>query len=634
MFRNYLNLPEQLTQVYLNKYTVVLLIILIKLLLLQSTLVKNLSKELLNDSICNDDSIQPVLNTMHNMIIDNVQKMQTSGILAILLLLHALKHIAIFVVDLFLGTYLCLLNAFLKGTTDFALDSTESVIRAVNITVVAATNEIEEGLLGISSVLNDMVTGFNSIVGMFSGKKPDVDKYRNMISLSLGDLKDKIMIPGDVLTKIDEFRETSLDGVEKLDNGTQMIVASPFEKMIKGLDSMRENYDFAGTTPPEVINYREVCLKEMEKLKDVQTDLVEVVEKISKWIFIGLLLAMVGSIMYVSFIQWRKWKRMEQFIHDDRYAVVNNSEISLRNKFNIYDNFLLYTLEKRLHFNMNGKVIWILSYMFSKIAQNVFFFGMMGVISVILQFVLVNSVQSSLNNHNQISTYNNITISDPFSAATYIKDMNNYINETQNNVNQELFGNIKEVSVSLNTTIVTFLDDLNSTLQTIFGSTPLSKPITTIVYCTLGRKLEKVESGLTWMNDNLNIEIPLLSKNMQDDLTAFDFTQTNRVIIDKANDLLEMYKNGIWLELYISLGMLGGWLVQVLFGVMILVVRYYFGESFTDEVEEEKRLEISNPYELTEKEKQEYGYPLSNPREISRQLIYSSSSYYPSVTDR
>lgn len=61
------------------------------------------------------------------------------------------------------------------------------------------------------------------------------------------------------------------------------------------------------------------------------------------------------------------------------------------------------------------------------------------------------------------------------SASTiYLRDMNTYIDDTQDKLNQELFSGIKEISVSLNSTIVEFLDKLNETLSDIFGSTPLA----------------------------------------------------------------------------------------------------------------------------------------------------------------
>ena len=205
---------------------------------------------------------------------------------------------------------------------------------------------------------------------MFTGSKPDPTQYQNKINITLGDLKSKIMIPSEVLTKLDNFKNSSLYGISQLGNGTQTIVSTPFELAIKKLNTMKLSYNFT-TGAPSPINFREECLKDMSKLKDVQTDLAKLVEKISKWLFIGLVLAMVGSILYVSYIQWRHWRRMDKFISETGI----DKEVQFRNQYNIYNNFLIYTIVKRMGIELNERTIWMLSFMFSKISRNVFFWN-------------------------------------------------------------------------------------------------------------------------------------------------------------------------------------------------------------------------------------------------------------------
>lgn len=176
------------------------------------------------------------------------------------------------------------------------------------------------------------------------------------------------MIPGDVLDKIDKARNVSFDGLSKLDNGTQTLVATPFDKVVQKLNVMKDNYNFRNSTPSP-LNYKQECLKDMNKLQQVQSDLVEVVENVSKIIFIGLIIAMALSIIYVAFIQWREWKRMDQFIYEEQIS----TDIEFRNRFNVYNNDVLYIIEKRMGYYMNEKMIWMFSYLFSKAARIVFF---------------------------------------------------------------------------------------------------------------------------------------------------------------------------------------------------------------------------------------------------------------------
>ncbi|RCK56031.1 Plasma membrane fusion protein PRM1 [Candida viswanathii] len=628
MFRNYLNLAEILSQTYLNKYAILLLLILIRLVILENSLVSNLSLELLDKSVCYNGEVQLVLNTVHRMVVNNLQTLEQSGLISIILFLKALKQIALFVIELFLGTYVCLLNAVLRGTTEFALDASEGVIQAVNATVVSATNDIESALQGLSQFLNDIVTGVSTLARLFTGNLSQPTEYQNQINITLGELKDKIVIPGSVIDKIEDVRNTSLGGLSTLDNGTQTLVSAPFDLIVNKLNVMRDNFTFKNTAPSP-LNFTEECLKDMNKLEEIQRELVRLVQVVSRWIFIGLLCGMVASMLYVGFVQWREWRRMDKFIHEQEIA----QEVQFRNQHNIYNNVILYTIEKRMGYKINERFLWMFSYLFSKAARNVFFFGLMGVISVVLQFILINAVQKSLNNHiDDFAAAGNDTSG---SVSTYIREMNTYINDTQTGMNDELFGNIKETSMSLNSTIVDFIDSLNETLTDIFGSTPFSGAVDTVVYCTIGRKLEKIESGLTWMNDNLNIDLPLFDGDFQKDLAEIKFLQPQSVL-NKVDKLIDVYKRSIWLELYISLGLLGLWLLQVLIGALIVGIRTWNARRRSDDDTSnsityiQRDVRISSPHELSEKQKQEYGYPLSNPYTMQK-YITSSSSCYPST---
>ena len=54
----------------------------------------------------------------------------------------------------------------------------------------------------------------------------------------------------------------------------------------------------------------------------------------------------------------------------------------------------------------------------------------MGVVSVVAQYILLNSVQSSMNNH--IKSFDITSNSTSMSASTiYLRDMNTYIDDTQ-----------------------------------------------------------------------------------------------------------------------------------------------------------------------------------------------------------
>ncbi|KAI5964597.1 PRM1 [Candida pseudojiufengensis] len=618
MIRNYLNFTEVSTQIYLNQYTILLFLILVKLILLRNSLINTISKQVIDTSICDEDNIQPLLNGIHNMIIENLTKLKYTGIVFIILIIKTIKALTIFYIDILLGTYICLLNAIVKGTTEVAFDTGETVIRTVNVTIVEATNEIEEGLQGLSKFINDLVTGFNAIKSFFTnGKSADEGKkYEQKINITLGNLKDKIAIPGTVLEKIDNAKNISMKGINDLNNETQTLIDTPFNLIIKKLDNVKLSNSSANITI-EPINVRSSCLKTVDEVQDTQDKLVKLVKIVSKYLFIGMILIIIGSIAYALYIESRRWKRSTNFIRDTDQT----NEIGFRNQHNIYNNAILYTIIKKMGFNLNSKVIWSISYMTNKFTLNVLMFGLLGILTVILQYILIKYVSSEISNQmkeiDKKQIVSNIT-------SNYIKSMNNYINTTEINLNEELFGEIKETSTKINNTISEFVDNLDFAISEIFGKSFIYDAINTVVYCTIGRKLEKIEKGCNWLNENLKINLPLISKNLEKDIKNIKFLNSN-YYLKKLKSIIEFYYKSLKIELIINLCFLLCWILQFIIGLLIL----FFKQSKSDiENINLKIFRISSPKPLNEKQKKEYQYPLSDPLLI-KNFPQTSSSVYP-----
>ncbi|EDK42729.1 hypothetical protein LELG_00907 [Lodderomyces elongisporus NRRL YB-4239] len=649
MLRNYLDLPEILSQVYLNQYTILLVLVVVKLILLKESLIDAISKQIINDATCNDDNLQHILNGVHDAILKNIDKLQYSGIVFVVLILKTIRELTSFFIDLLLGTYVCLLTAVVVGTTEFAFDASESIIQAVNVTVVAAADEIEDGLRGLSNFINDLVTGFNAIRTFFTGSAStsDADLYRDRINLSLGNLKDKISIPSTVLMDIQNARNFSMNELENLNNETQSLVNSPFNLVINKLDAIKleiNRYDNSSLQP---IQIRDACLQTVNRVQDSQTVLIKVVENVSKWFLIVLAIIIACSLAYAFYIELRRWKRLSEFINEGDVA---DSEVGYRNEHNIYDNALLYTMIKRFGISVNERVIWVISYMSSKMAGIVFAFGIIGIISAVLQLLMIYFVQQAVDD--EISTMNNSNENFEM-ASSYIRSMNNYINTTQSSINDELFGDIIDTSTKVNNTIAEFVDNLDSAVHSIFGESIIASAVNTVVYCTIGRKLEKIEAGCNWLAENVKIDIPEVPSEILRELQNISFLQPQN-LMENFKPILDLYRNSVHLELLISLIFLAVWALQLIIGLMILLARQGINASgaggaggaggtgdaegcdnYTDNkvilMRRVTPLQIGSPHSLTEKERQLYQFPISKPR-FDRSSDTLSSFYPPTST--
>ncbi|CAD1808684.1 putative integral membrane protein [Candida parapsilosis] len=634
MQRNYLDFFEKSSQIYLNQCTILLFVIIVKILLLRNSLINTISKQLIDESACNDETIQPALNALHNMMFDNIAKLQYSGIVFIVLIIKTIRALTIFYIDLFLGTYVCLLNAVAKGTTEFAFDVTKSVIQMVNVTIVEATNGIEEGLQGLSTLLNDVSTGFDAIKNIFNGgdgsSSSNARSYQSKINISLGALRDKIAIPGSVMTKINNAKNVSMSELEDMNNTTQTLIETPFDLIISKLQGIKLSNESTRNSTINRIKVKDACMKTVVQVKDTQDHLVQFVETTSKYLFIVMALVLVGSIAYAWYTERQQWKRKTGFINE----LGIDNEVEFRNQENLYSNFVTYTLVKRMGYNVNHKIIWLLSYMSNRLARNILVFAILGQLAAILQFILVNYVHREI----QKQIIDISSTSDPLSISVYIKSINDYINTTQSDLNEELFGEIRSTAIKVNSTIGEFVDNLDSTISDIFGtSNILASAVNTVVYCTIGRKLLKIEQGCTWLYENLKISIPLVSGSISRDLQQVKVLQPNNVLT-KLDKMIEFYVQSILLELYVALTFLGVWGLQLIIGCILLLTRQrrksdednesntLVGEKNNLYYQDTRNLKISSPRPLSPNHLDNYPYPVTDPNVY---LLHTTSSFYP-----
>ncbi|EGW35123.1 uncharacterized protein SPAPADRAFT_53463 [Spathaspora passalidarum NRRL Y-27907] len=613
--RNYLNLTEILSQAYLNKYTILFLLILVKLIIFKNSLISQLNQTIVNETICNKDQIEPILSSIHNIILDGLKETQHAGITFIVIIVTIIKNLLIFYIEIFVGTFLCLLNAVIKGTTELALDSSETIIRAVNTTVVEVTNQVEEGLKGLSGVLNDFAKGAMGFKSIFSGKASNPSEFEDRIHLSLGELKDKIAIPSEVVDAINSVRNADLGKLTKLDNATQVILEAPFKLVTKQLKEFKDKKNYSETVKPIDANQiQQLCNAHVESVHNVQKGLIIVVENLTKTLVILLIMAMIGSTCYVVFIECMKWRRMQKFIREDL-----SHPVKFKNQYNIYHSSSMYMVAKRFNLRVGDRALWWWSFLSSKFAGYTLLFGIMGLMALLCQYIIISKLRHTLGERAtelmQDEQSRNLT-------TTYIKDMKQYINNTESSVNKELFGHFHKATGAVHKELTEFIEIMNSTMTDIFGKIPLGKPINTVIYCVLGRKLVALERGIDWLHQNIRIKLPRLSKNLENDIKQLKFVKTSSVL-NKLNTMIDVYEKSLRLELYISTVLVALWGLQIIIGSIWVFLQ---DRKVTQEL-----VMISSPQPLSKSEKILYGYPLDNPHiSFPGAFIPSRSSSIPS----
>ncbi|KAG8683004.1 plasma membrane fusion protein prm1 [Ceratobasidium sp. 395] len=99
-------------------------------------------------------------------------------------------------------------------------------------------------------------------------------------------------------------------------------------------------------------------------------------------------------------------------------------------------------------------------------------------------------------------------------SAFYAAQVNAQTTAMQTTINDGLFGWVNGTTVTLNNTLVAFYTDVQTTVDAVFGGTLLEAPAQEFVRCLIGTKVQGLENALTFIHDNLKVNMPTVSNDV------------------------------------------------------------------------------------------------------------------------
>ncbi|KAL9933486.1 hypothetical protein V8E36_007662 [Tilletia maclaganii] len=99
-------------------------------------------------------------------------------------------------------------------------------------------------------------------------------------------------------------------------------------------------------------------------------------------------------------------------------------------------------------------------------------------------------------------------------SVTYAQQVNNQINTYEARINKDVFGWVDVTTTTMNNTLNDFVDIVEDAISNVFNNTILYSPVQTFLNCILIRKIEGIESALTWVHDNANVHLARVDPNI------------------------------------------------------------------------------------------------------------------------
>lgn len=173
----YLGLRARLSQVWINRWTVLLLLVLVRTLLAVRSLDDSLDSARREAfSACTSvESMGSAMASMPHYMSQGVNELTASGVekavnglMSMLMLsVTGVEELVVFVVNLLTSTYVCLLTLVISGSMQVALDVAKDVTDFLNKTLGDIGNEIQDGVKEFQDGLNKFTSALNSVPKIF-----------------------------------------------------------------------------------------------------------------------------------------------------------------------------------------------------------------------------------------------------------------------------------------------------------------------------------------------------------------------------------------------------------------------------------------------------------------------------------
>ncbi|SMN19860.1 similar to Saccharomyces cerevisiae YNL279W PRM1 Pheromone-regulated multispanning membrane protein involved in membrane fusion during mating [Maudiozyma saulgeensis] len=639
VFTNYLKLGEALTQIWINRYTLVLILAILKLTFFTKSLTLAL-----NNSESYILSNCSTIDKMYNNIIENtphylglmgnymVEKSMIATVKASLetlsLLVYASEELLTFVVDLYLGTYACLIVSAIDGTVDVATNTTEKLLGAVNGTVHDIANDLDDGLDDLSKIINKILSAASKVEDFFTDDDDDDDSDSatnkiKTVNLTISSLRN-VYIPSSINEKLESLAAKT-PSFDTLKNKTKNELSIPFVYARNEIKKVNVTNIFKNKTllyTPQLTdintNGTGICSSNKPEIQLIYKDLIKSVKVITTIFIILMSIAAVVVLIPIGYDEYRKWSRLkelndtyslkEPYYMSDDMSAISTLKGSLEDTPDIISTYhtvfnrwqtrianmfkYLITLGNRTKISrlQSAKLDWFVAYITSERALIILGIGLLALVVCVFQLIIIAVLNKKLTSTSGVSMTSkmksSLNSSDTLKQdlATWGSQTNLYINSTESYINQEAFGWIDTTTSSINKTVATMIWDIDTALGDMFNGTLLYKPMKTVVKCVIEDKLYAVEKAMTWINNKAHLSIPRINMTeMQSSLSNETSTSTSKIsqIVNELTDemktglikILHAFHHTAMTELYISLAILGVWMIQIPIGFVILLIK-------------------------------------------------------------
>ncbi|MCJ1389604.1 plasma membrane fusion protein prm1 [Xylographa bjoerkii] len=589
----YLGLRARLSQVWVNRWTILLLLVLARTLIAVTGLHNDLAsakKEAMSACTGVEDMGSALASMPHylaagvnDLAAIGVEK-AVNGLMSMLLLtITGVEEIVVFYINMLTSTYLCLITLAVSGSLHVAVQVAEDVTNFLNKTLGAIGADISKSVSGFENDLNSFVNGLNSlpeILGSHSMTIPNLNINGTLDQLN------NIKLPATIDEGLNKLN-ASIPTFAQVNNFTNNAIRLPFEDVKTLVNNSMGSYHFDRSVFPVPQKEQLTFCSDNNGISDFFQDLSDIAD-LARKIFLGVIIVAAVLVCipmaYRDVMQWRTMQKRAQVVRDRSIDPLDIIYIASRPYTATAG---IKAADKMRSTKKQILTRWVIAYATSPAALFILSLALAGLFSCLCQYILLRVVEKEVPALiNEVDGFaDKVIASLEDSSNNWANGVNHAIVSTNNDINHDVFGWVNTTTGALNDTLNVFVDGVTDALNTTFGGTVLYGPITEVFNCLIGLKIAGIQKGLDWVSDNAHVNFPLFpndtfslgaaasiagnsSSDSTDSFLANPGASTSDAISDAVTTVTTHLADAIRTEALISTILLCVWLIMVLAGLV------------------------------------------------------------------
>lgn len=531
----YLGLRARLSQIWINRWTILLFLILVRVLIAIGSLDHDLESAKTEAlAACSSvESMGSVMASMPHYMSKGVNDLAATGVenavhalMSMLLLsVTAVQEIVVFYINLLTSTYVCLITLVVSGSLHTALKVVEDVSDFLNTTLGDIGDGLKDGITGFQDSLNGFVGKLNSIPQVFGGDDGGIPTLDVTSSL---DRLNKLQLPSTLDEGLEKLNASipTFDDVQKFTNEA---IRFPFQEVKKLMNKTLGTFQFDRAAFPVPQKEKLSFCSDNNGISDFFDGLADIAN-VARRAFIGVLVVL--AVLVCIPMAWRemqRWRTMQ-----NRARLVGNSAYEPLDVVYIasrpYTGGLGIKIAAKIRSPRRQFLArWFIAYATSTPALLVLSIGLTGLVACLCQIILLKSIEKEVPGlAGEVGGFSGRVVAALNNASEqWAIGTNKVITATNNDINTEVFGWVNTTTGAVNNTLNVFVDQTTKVLNQTFGGTILNDPIQEVFNCLIGLKIAGIQKGLDWVSDNAHVDFPLFPKDT--------FVKGAAAAIDKDN---------------------------------------------------------------------------------------------------